>query len=101
MIQRLYEQHKGEGFEVIAIAMDGDPMKKSIEGLLKQQGYTFRVFIDKLTPDESFMVADPYGVAGTPTLYLVGKNGRIAFAELGRTPLEVLERGIRKALAAN
>ncbi len=98
LIQRLYEQYRDKGLEVLAIAMDGEPMRKSIQGLVRQLGYTFRVFIDKLAPDESFVVADPYGVAGTPTLYLVDRAGRIAFAEVGRTPKEVLEDAIRKAL---
>jgi hypothetical protein len=45
-------------------------------------------------------VADPYGVAGTPTLYLVGRDGKVALAELGRTDEKVLVQGIQKALAA-
>ncbi len=100
LIQRLYEDYRDKGFEVLAIAMDGEPMKKSIQGLVKQQGYTFRVFIDKLAADESFVAADPYGVAGTPTLYLVGRDGRVSFAEVGRTSKEALEEAIQKALAA-
>lgn len=100
LIQRLYDQYKAKGFDVLAIAMDGEPMKKSIQGLVRQQGYTFRVFIDKLAADESFVVADPYGVAGTPTLYLVDRAGKIALAEVGRTSREVLEAAIQKALEA-
>lgn len=98
LIQRLYEQYREKGFDVLAVAMDGEPMKKSIQGLVKQQGYTFRVFIDKLAADESFVAADPYGVAGTPTLYIVDKEGKIAFAEVGRTPKEVLEEAIQDVL---
>jgi len=101
LIQRLYEQYKEKGFDVLAIAMDGEPMRKSIQGLIRQKGYTFRVFIDKLAKDESFVVADPYGVAGTPTLYLVDRTGKILLAEVGRTSREVLEQAIKKALAAN
>ena len=98
LIQRLYEEYKDQGLEVISIAMDGEPMVKSIQGLTKQQGYTFPVFIDKLTEDESFVVADPYGVAGTPTLYMVGKDGKVTFAEVGRVSREALEEVVRKAL---
>ncbi len=98
LIERLYEEYRDKGFEVIAVALDGEPMKKSIVGLVKQQGYKFRVFIDKLAPDESFVVADPYGVAGTPTLYLVGRDAKIAFAEVGLTDKDVLEAEIRKSL---
>ncbi|MEW6487417.1 MAG: TlpA disulfide reductase family protein [Thermodesulfobacteriota bacterium] len=98
LIERLYQEYREKGFEVLAIAMDGEPMKKSIQGLVTQQGYTFRVFIDKLAADESFLAADPYGVAGTPTLYLVGRDGRVAFAEVGRASKETLEEVIQKAL---
>jgi len=100
LIQRLYEENRDKGFEVVAVAMDGEPMKKSIQGLVKQQAYTFRVFIDKLAPDESFVAADPYGVAGTPTLYLVGRDGRVTFAEVGRASKETLEEAIRKAVGS-
>ncbi|GAB4259396.1 MAG: hypothetical protein Kow0092_07620 [Deferrisomatales bacterium] len=98
LIQRLYEKYAGKGLEVVAVAMDGEPMRKSIEGLVKQLGFTFRVVIDKLTPDESFVVADPYGVAGTPTIYIVAQDGKIVFGEVGRTTQEHLEEAIRKAL---
>lgn len=100
VVQKLHDDYRAKGLSVLAIAMDGEPMKKSIQGLLKQHSYTFRGFIDKLTPDESFVVADPYGVAGTPTLYLVGRDGKISFADVGRAPKEVLEAAIQKALAA-
>jgi hypothetical protein len=79
--------------------MDGEPMKKSIQGLIKQAGYTFRVFIDKLAEDESFLAADPYGVAGTPTLYVVGRDGKVLFAEVGRVSKDVIEKAVQKALA--
>ena len=100
LIQRLFEEYRDRGFEVVAIAMDGEPMKKSIQGLVKQQGYTFRVFIDQLAPDESFVAADPYGVAGTPTLYVVARDGRVTFAEVGRASKETLEAAIQKALGS-
>jgi peroxiredoxin len=99
LIQRLYDQYKDSGFDVLAIAMDGEPMKKSIQGLIRQKGYTFRVFVDKLAKDESFVVADPYGVAGTPTLYMVDREGKIALAEVGRMSKESLEKAIKKTLA--
>ncbi|MHB8764238.1 MAG: peroxiredoxin family protein [Deferrisomatales bacterium] len=99
LIQRLYDENRAKGFEVLAIAMDGEPMKKSIQGLIKQHGFTFRAFIDKLAADESFVVADPYGVAGTPTLYVVGRDGKVAFADVGRTPKEAIEAAVQKALA--
>jgi len=98
LIQRLYEEYKDRGFDVISIAMDGQPMVKSIQGLTKQLGYTFPVFIDVLTEDESFAVADPYGVAGTPTLYMLDAAGKVTFSEVGRVSKESLDEIVRKAL---
>ena len=98
LIQRLYEEYNGKGLEVLSIAMDGGPMIKSIQGLVNQQGYTFPVFIDQLTEDEMFVAADPYGVAGTPTLYMVDQTGTITFSEVGRASKETLEEIVRKAL---
>lgn len=100
LIQRLYEKYRDKGLEVLAIDMDGPDRQRSIQAWAAQKGYTFRIFIDRLAPDESLVVADPYGVAGTPTLYLVGRDGKVVFAEVGRTPEKVLEQGIQKALAA-
>lgn len=99
LVQRLYEEYRARGLEVLAISMDGEPMRKSIQGLVRQHSYTFPVAIDRLTADESFQAADPYGVPGTPTLYLVGRDGRIAFAEVGRTSREALQAAIERALS--
>lgn len=99
LIQRLYKEFKDQGLEVLAIAMDGEPMVKSIRGLVRQEGYTFPVFIDQLTEDESFVAADPYGVAGTPTLYMVDRKGTVVFAEVGRASKQTLEEVIRQALS--
>lgn len=100
LIEKLYQEYKGKGLEVLGISMDGEPMKKSVQGMARQKGYTFRQFIDKLAQDESFMVADPYGVAGTPTLYLLDRTGKIVLAEVGRTSREALEGAVKKALEA-
>jgi peroxiredoxin len=100
LIEKLYQDYKGKGFEVLGISMDGEPMKKSVQGMTRQKGYTFRQFIDVLAEDESFVVADPYGVAGTPTLYLVDRTGKIVMAEVGRASKEALEEAVKKALEA-
>ncbi len=97
-IQKLHEKYRGEGLEVLTVALDGEPLKSSIVGYVKQEGYTFKVLIDELDAKEMFKVADPYGVAGTPTLYLVDKDGKIALAKAGRVKEEDLEKAVQSAL---
>jgi peroxiredoxin len=98
IVQRLYEKHKDAGLSVLSIALDGEPLKSSIVGFVKQEGYTFRVLIDELDEKEMFKVADPYGVGGTPTIYLVDRGGKVALAKVGRFKEEDLEKAIQSVL---
>ncbi|MFA6147290.1 MAG: TlpA disulfide reductase family protein [bacterium] len=98
ILQKLYDKYKDAGISVLAIALDGEPMKNSIVGFVKQEGYTFRVLIDELDEKEMFKVADPYGVGGTPTVYLVDRAGKVALAKVGRFKEEDLEKAIQSVL---
>jgi len=97
IVQRLHEKYRG-ALTVLAVALDGEPLKNSIVGFVKQEGYTFRVLIDELDEKEMFKVADPYGVGGTPTIYLVDPAGKVALAKVGRFKEEDLEKAIQSVL---
>ncbi|MGE5248004.1 MAG: TlpA family protein disulfide reductase [Verrucomicrobiota bacterium] len=97
-IQKMYETYGDKGLEVVAIALDGEPMKSSIVGFAKQEGYSFRVLIDELDSKEMFKVADPYGVAGTPTTYLLDRAGKVVLAKAGILKEGDLEKAIRTVL---
>ncbi len=98
IIQKLYEKHRDAGLSVLAIALDGEPLKNSIVGFVKQEWYTFRVLIDELDEKEMFKVADPFGVGGTPTVYLVDRAGKVALAKIGRFKEEDLDKAIQSVL---
>lgn len=97
-IQKMYEKYRDKGLEVVSIALDGEPLKSSIVGFAKQEGYSFRVLIDELDASEMFKVADPYGVAGTPTTYLLDRGGKVVLAKAGILKEEDLEKAIRTVL---
>ncbi len=97
-VQKMHEKYKGGDLDVVSIALDGEPLKSSITGFVKQEGYTFRVLIDELDAQEMFKVADPFGVGGTPTLYLLDKSGKVVLAKAGRLREEELEKAILSAL---
>lgn len=98
IIQRLYDKHRDAGLSVLSVALDGEPLKNSIVGFVKQEGYTFRVLIDELDEKEMFKVADPFGVGGTPTVYLVDRAGKVAIGKVGRFKEEELEKAIQSVL---
>jgi len=98
VIQKLHDKYKGSGLDVVAVALDGEPLKNSIVGFVKQEGYTFRILIDELDEKEMFKVADPYGVAGTPTIYIMDKAGKVVFAKAGRVKEEDLDKALQSVL---
>jgi thiol-disulfide isomerase/thioredoxin len=98
LIQQVHEAYRDKGLEVVAIALDGESVTRSLREVVRHRGYAFRVFIDLRARDESLVVADAYGVPGTPALYLVGRDGRVSFADLGRTPMAALQEAIEAAL---
>jgi len=96
-IQKLHEKYK-DSLQVVSIALDGDPLRTSITGFVKQEGYTFRVLVDELDEKEMFKVADPYGVAGTPTIFIVDRAGKVAIAKVGRFKEEEIEKAIQSVM---
>ena len=97
-IQKMHDKYREAGLDVLTVALDGEPLVDSINGFIKQEGYTFRVLVDELDAKEMFKVADPYGVAGTPTLYLLDRTGKVVLARAGRVPEEELEKAVQAVL---
>ncbi len=98
VIQKLADKNKAAGLEVISVVLDGEPLKSSIEGFIKQENYTVRTLIDELDAKEMFKVADPYGVGGTPTIYILDRAGNVSLARSGRIKEEELEKAIQSVL---
>ena len=74
-IQSLHEKYKDRGVVVFGIAVadnEGDPI-----GYMKRNGFTYNLL---LKGDE---IAALYKAEVLPTLYIIGRDGRIAHAEYG------------------
>lgn len=85
-IQRVYEEYRDQGLEVVAVAVDDRPGARqedgSIRGLVsdyvERQGLTFPVVVDPTGGTERL-----YGVSALPTTFLIDRDGRIRVRELG------------------
>jgi thiol-disulfide isomerase/thioredoxin len=102
VIERLANEYKAAGkVDILTVNLDGAPFLDGIKGFLRQYKYSFRVILDELDPKgENFAIADPYQVAGTPVLYLVNAEGKIAGSHLGRIGEADLRALISGMLAA-
>ena len=98
VLQKIQEKYWNSSLEVAAVSLDGEVLKPTVAGFARQEGYTFRVLLDEVGRERAFRVADAYRVTEIPTLYVVNRAGRVAFAGRGRVAEESLEKAVRAAL---
>ena len=97
MISQMARDYKGKGLQVLGVNLDGREMKKAIDKFVVNEKVGFRILFDELAGD-AFRVADPYGVSGTPALFLIDKQGVISFSTVGAVTAEQLKAEIGKVL---
>jgi peroxiredoxin len=94
LLKLLTDKYKKDQISVVAVNLDGEPFKNAIKAFAKEKGFDFTFIIDELDEEEFFKIADPYGVAGTPTVYVIDKKGVVQFAEVGKVKRSTLEKAI-------
>lgn len=89
-----HEKYRARGFETLAVAMQYDP-PASVSMYAESRRLPFGVVIDNTGE-----IAKRYGpVKGTPTTFLIDKQGAIAASWLGEPNFGVLHASIEKLLA--
>ncbi len=97
LINEVTRTYSGKGLQVVGVNLDGVEMKKAIEKFMDSEKVAFRIVFDELEGD-AFRVADPYGVAGTPALFLIDKRGTVSYVAIGAVTAGQLKAEIEKAL---
>lgn len=95
MINEMTKEFKDKGLTVVGVNLDGRDMKKAVDKFYVAEKLVFRIVFDELVGD-AFAVADPYGVAGTPALFLIDKDGTITFSVVGAVTSDQLRKEIAK-----
>lgn len=76
VLQDLYQKHRSEGLDILAISLDGPETMSRVRPFIKQNGYTFKVLIDR----ESRAVALYNPKRQAPMLHIFDARGRIAYS---------------------
>ncbi len=95
MINEMARAYGDRKLSVVGVNLDGIEMKKAIDKFVVSEKIGFRIVFDELEGD-SFHVADPYGVAGTPALLLIDRKGTITFSVMGSVTGPKLRAEIEK-----
>jgi len=83
LLASLWQTHRDEGFQVLAINVDDDP--SAARQFAQEHGLEFPLARD---PDRT--VSKLYRVAGYPSHYLVDRRGKVRFSALGFTEADAL-----------
>ncbi|MGH7312319.1 MAG: TlpA disulfide reductase family protein, partial [Candidatus Rokuibacteriota bacterium] len=75
-LERLWRQHKDNGFVLVAVSLDGDPAP--VGPFVAEHRLTFPVALDP-----KFEVANLYGVRALPATFVVDRLGNLAALALG------------------
>ena len=78
-MQELYEQHREEGFVVLAISMDGPESESQVRPTARRYGWTFPVLLDRDT--RVVGLYNPRRAA--PLSVLIGRDGRVVWSHEG------------------
>jgi len=92
-LSELYEAHKSDGFQIIAVAMAYDPPNEVLE-LAKHLELPFPVALD--IKGEASAAFGP--IHGTPTSFLLSADGKLVKRYIGAIDLNKLENQIDQLL---
>lgn len=76
-VNKLYQELKPRGFEVLLISFREDP--ELVRRTVEERGYTAPVLLDR----SGKVTGEVYGVWGTPTAYFVDRRGRLVGRVVG------------------
>ena len=99
-LQEVYMEIGTENMVFLGVNLDGKGLSKAINKFIESSKLEFVPLFDELIGVQ-YKVADPYGVAGTPTAYVIDKDGKIAFAAVGRVEPEELKKILEGILAGS
>jgi peroxiredoxin len=75
-LERLYRQHRGNGFVLVAVSVDADPAR--VTPFVKKHELSFPVVFDP-----KMKLAERYGVRALPATFLVDRTGHLTALALG------------------
>ncbi|MCK5347011.1 MAG: TlpA family protein disulfide reductase [Candidatus Heimdallarchaeota archaeon] len=77
-LNRIYEEYKSEGFNLVAISIDSEKSVSRVKPFIKSKNYDFTVLFD--TNSE---VARIYYAQAVPYTVLLDENGSIVYSHMG------------------
>ncbi len=102
VIDELYKKVGKDDLKIIAISVDGDRRAPMIKKFNAKYNYEFTYIMDIYDEEiEDFAALAAYGVPGTPTSFMINKNGVITYSHTGKATIEELLKRFEEAKTSN
>jgi len=98
LIDAVGKKYADKDLVVLAVNLDGEARGKAVEKFMDKRGFTFTV-VWEIIEGVRYKTADAYGVAGTPTMVLIGKKGKVSYTHVGQGTEADIEKAVQAALA--
>ena len=97
LLDEITKKHAPQDLEMLAINLDGPKLEKAVQKYVSAGNFSFRVVWEEIEGVQ-YKTADAYGVAGTPSVVLIDKRGKVSWTHVGREEGPTIEKEIQKAL---
>lgn len=94
-LDRVGREYAGKGLEVFTVNIDGENMARAADQYRIMNRFDFPVAMDRKT-GKKYEAADAYGVTGTPSLFLIGRDGTVRWNHAGRLDPQVFQAELER-----
>ncbi|MBI5444832.1 MAG: TlpA family protein disulfide reductase [Deltaproteobacteria bacterium] len=105
VFSQISERYQGTRFQVLSIdvlppeaRLDEAKRRQMVRGYFDQNRIRMPVVFDRRA-GKDYVAAGAYRVTGTPTLFLIGRDGVVRWTRSGRVEPQVLEAEIKKVIS--
>jgi peroxiredoxin len=76
MLERLYERYGGDGLTVLGVSQDSPNITRSFA---RRYGLTFPLLVE----GEDYPISRAFDIMATPTVFLIERDGTVAYTTMG------------------
>lgn len=93
LIEQYSQEIKDKPVAFISVNLDEPALHTPIKAYLKREGYSYPTIVNKMG-GEDFSLDKKYLVTGTPTMYMIRRDGTVSYAHSGRLSPEDLRKAV-------
>jgi peroxiredoxin len=91
---------KSDDYQVFCVSLDSDRMQRGLINFARTRRISYPILMEQIV-EGRYLVADKWGVAATPTAFVVDPKGEIVFSHFGPMDVEAFATEFSKMLLEN